>query len=258
MPKLWFDAQAERATSTLGRQRRVVERLRTAASADLDAARERVERVRRLDVALPTSGLPASKCVLAFDRVSFAWPGGRPLLEDVSFQLVGPRRLALTGPNGSGKTTLIRLAIGELDPSSGAVRRNVAGALLDQRAALLDDRLTLVENFRRLNGSASEGAAHAALAQFLFRNVEALKPAGALSGGERLRAALACALMADPAPQLIILDEPTNHLDLESIAAIETALSAYDGALLVVSHDQAFLGAIGVDAELRLGAGRPD
>ena len=79
------------------------------------------------------------------------------------------------------------------------------------------------------------------------------KPAGALSGGERLRAALACALMATRPPQLIILDEPTNHLDLDSIAAVEAALLAYDGALLVVSHDRDFLAAVGVERELKLG-----
>jgi ATPase subunit of ABC transporter with duplicated ATPase domains len=87
----------------------------------------------------------------------------------------------------------------------------------------------------------------------VFRNVTALKPARALSGGERLRAALACALMAAQPPRLIILDEPTNHLDLDSIAAVEAALAAYDGALLVVSHDRDILAAIGVEREVRLG-----
>jgi ATPase subunit of ABC transporter with duplicated ATPase domains len=133
------------------------------------------------------------------------------------------------------------------------IRRGVPAALLDQRAALLDDDETLLTNFRRLNPAADDNAAHAALARFVFRNVTALKPAGALSGGERLRAALACALMAAHPPQLIILDEPTNHLDLESIAAVEAALAAYDGALLVVSHDRDFLAAIGVTRELELG-----
>ena len=125
-------------------------------------------------------------------------------------------------------------------------------ALLDQRAALLDDAQTLLANFRRLNPAMDDNAAYAALARFVFRNVTALKPAGALSGGERLRAALGCALMAARPPQLIILDEPTNHLDLESIAAVEAALCAYDGALIVASHDRDFLEAIGVEREIRL------
>ena len=79
-----------------------------------------------------------------------------------------------------------------------------------------------------------------------------MKPAAALSGGERLRAALACALMSARPPQLIVLDEPTNHLDLDSLAAVEAALAAYDGALLVVSHDADFLAAIGVERRIEL------
>jgi ATPase subunit of ABC transporter with duplicated ATPase domains len=117
---------------------------------------------------------------------------------------------------------------------------------------MLQPQETLVEAFRRLNPQAGENAARAALARFLFRNVAADKRVSSLSGGERLRAALACTLMAERPPQLLILDEPTNHLDLDSIQAVEAALSGYDGALLVVSHDRDFLNAVGVDREIRL------
>jgi len=159
----------------------------------------------------------------------------------------------VTGANGAGKTSLIRLAAGDLAPTTGRITQGVAALILDQRAAQLRDDQTLLENYRRLNPLADDNAAYAALARFLFRNVAALKTAGELSGGERLRAALACVLMAARPPQLIILDEPTNHLDLASIEAIEAALGAYDGALLVVSHDEDFLAAVGVDETLRLG-----
>ena len=252
-PKMLLDAQAERAENTGARQSRLAERQRAEAERDLEGAQARIERVRRLAFELPPSGLPDGRTVLAFDDVGFAWPDGTHVLAGVSFRLVGPERLAVTGRNGAGKTTLIRLATGDLAPTTGEIRRGVAAALLDQRAALLDDDETLLANFRRLNPAADDNAAHAALARFVFRNVTALKPAGALSGGERLRAALACALMAARPPQLIILDEPTNHLDLESLAAVEAALAAYDGALLVVSHDRDFLAAIGVTRELALG-----
>ena len=252
-PKMLLDAQAERAENTGARQSRLAERQRAEAERDLEGAQARIERVRRLAFELPPSGLPDGRTVLAFDDVGFAWPDGTHVLAGVSFRLVGPERLAVTGRNGAGKTTLIRLATGDLAPTTGEIRRGVPAALLDQRAALLDDDETLLANFRRLNPAADDNAAHAALARFVFRNVTALKPAGALSGGERLRAALACALMAARPPQLIILDEPTNHLDLESLAAVEAALAAYDGALLVVSHDRDFLAAIGVTRELALG-----
>src|SRR5690606_30384201 len=139
--------------------------------------------------------------------------------------------------------------------ASGVVRRPVGAALLDQHAAALRPEETLLAAFQRLNPEATAHDAHAALARFLFRNAAALRLVGTLSGGERLRAALACALGGARPPQLLILDEPTNHLDLESIAAIEAALRDHDGALVVVSHDADFLAAVGVDRELRLRPG---
>jgi len=251
-PKIMLNAMAQRAQETGARNTRLAERTRAEAERDLADAQARIERVRRLAFELPPSNLPAGKLVLAFEDVGFAWPDGTSVLREVSFRLTGPQRLAVTGPNGAGKTTLIGLAVGALAPTAGVVRRGVDAALLDQRAALLEDDQTLLENFRRLNPAADANGAHAALAKFVFRNVDALKLACDLSGGERLRAALACALMAARPPQLIILDEPTNHLDLNSIAAVEAALAAYDGALLVVSHDRDFLEAVGVQQELRL------
>jgi ATPase subunit of ABC transporter with duplicated ATPase domains len=94
------------------------------------------------------------------------------------------------------------------------------------------------------------------LARFLFRGPRAHLPAAALSGGERLRATLACVLCAEPAPQLLLLDEPTNNLDLVSIGQLESALGAYEGAFLVVSHDERFLEEIKVDRRLELRDGR--
>jgi len=78
----------------------------------------------------------------------------------------------------------------------------------------------------------------------------------ALSGGERLRATLACVLYAEPAPQLLLLDEPTNNLDLASVGQLEAALTAYEGAFIVVSHDEKFLSEIGIQRRLRLSEGR--
>jgi ATPase subunit of ABC transporter with duplicated ATPase domains len=250
-PKIYLGAQAERAELSGTRENHLAEHRQGEATAALAGAQARVERLRLLAFDLPPSGLAAGKTVLAFEHVGFAY-GGRSVLSGLSFRITGPERLALLGPNGSGKTTLIGLATGDLAPSDGKVVRGVRAALLDQRTAMLDEGETLLDAFKRLNPEAGDNAAHAALARFLFRNAAARKRVAELSGGERLRAALACALMSAQPPQLLILDEPTNHLDLDSIAAIEAALRGYDGALLVVSHDRDFLQAIGVDRELAL------
>jgi ATPase subunit of ABC transporter with duplicated ATPase domains len=251
-PKILLGAMAERAENSGAREGRLADRLKADAAADLAEAQDKVEKLRRLSFDLPPSRLAAGKGVLAFEDVTFAHSAGLPVLSGVSFRMAGPERVAVVGPNGSGKTTLIRLAVGELEPSAGAVTRGVTAALLDQQTALLRPDETLVEAFRRLNPEASENAARAALARFLFRNVAGEKLVSSLSGGERLRAALACALMSDRPPQLLVLDEPTNHLDLDSIEAVEAALRGYDGALLVVSHDRDFLAAVGVAREIVL------
>jgi ATPase subunit of ABC transporter with duplicated ATPase domains len=252
-PKMLLDARQQRAESSGARGQHVADRLRSDASEAFAEADAKVERVRRLAFDLPPSGLAAGKTVLALEKAEFAWPGAPSILDGVSLKIVGPERVAVSGPNGSGKTTLIRLITGELQPTAGRVMRGVRVAFLDQQTALLGDDASLVAAFRRLNPRSSENAARAALARFLFRNTAAEKPVASLSGGERLRAALACVLLGDEPPQLLILDEPTNHLDLDSIGAVEAALSGYDGALLVVSHDRDFLGAVGIGREVALG-----
>ena len=254
-PKILLGAMAERAENSGGREHRLAERRRVEAQATLAEARERVEQVRALSIPMLTTGLAAGKTVLELDGAGWAPPGGRPVLADVSLKLVGPERVAVVGPNGAGKTTLLKLAAGLLEPTAGVVRRPVDAALLDQEAALLRPRETLVEGYRRLNPEATPNDAHAALARFLFRNTAAQRRVSTLSGGERLRAALACVMTGVRPPQLLILDEPTNHLDLASITAVEAALAAYDGALLVVSHDADFLDAIGVVRRIELRPG---
>ena len=251
-PRLMLGGMAERAENSGGRASHLADRQRAEAGEALEQARAKVERLKTLSLELPSSGLAAGKRVLAFEDVGFAWPDGTPALRAVSFDIAGPRRLAVTGPNGVGKTTLLRLAVGDLECTAGRIMCGGRIALLDQRTAILGEEETILAAYRRLNPDGDDNACRAVLARFLFRADAALKPVVSLSGGERLRAGLACVLGSVTPPQLLILDEPTNHLDLDSIAAIETALAAYDGALLVVSHDADFLARVGVDAEVRL------
>lgn len=256
-PKILLGAMAERAENSGARDTVLSARRLEAAEGALSAARERVERVRLLDIPLPASGLPVGRTALVLDRVRWDTPEGRPIVGPVSLRLTGPERLAITGTNGSGKTTLLKLICGERTPTSGRIERSVSTVTLDQDTALLRPDETLISAWSRLNPGGTMNDAHAALARFRFRNAEARRVVATLSGGERLRAALACVLTRVQPPQLLVLDEPTNHLDLDSLAAVEASLAAYDGALVVVSHDPDFLAAIGIQRSLDLDQPHP-
>jgi ATPase subunit of ABC transporter with duplicated ATPase domains len=252
MPAILIGALKERSENTSAGNARMVERRRVQAEEDAASARARIEVLQKLAVSLPRTHLAASKVVLELEGVTAGYDVARPILRDVSFKMVGPERVAVVGPNGSGKTTLLAVIAGKLAPWRGAARVRTHFAMFDQDVSLLDRGQTVLENFRRINPEANENACRAALARFMFRADAAHQLAATLSGGQLLRAGLACVLGGSDPPPLLILDEPTNHLDVDSIEAIERALAAYDGALLVVSHDEAFLRAIGVTRRLAL------
>jgi ATPase subunit of ABC transporter with duplicated ATPase domains len=123
---------------------------------------------------------------------------------------------------------------------------------LAQRPALPDEQASVVDNVRQAAPDVPPQTVRAQLARLLFRGRDADRVVATLSGGERLRAALACVLLAEPAPQLLLLDEPTNDLDLVSVGHLVDALRGYEGALLVVSHDERFLDDLGLDRRVEL------
>jgi ATPase subunit of ABC transporter with duplicated ATPase domains len=251
-PGLSLDAAQQRAESSGAREGHVADRLIEDRGDALEQARARVEVLTPLSIELPTTALPGSRELVAFKDVVMAH-GDRRLFGPLSFEVRGPERIAISGANGSGKTTLLRLITGELRPSAGEIRCLTDRiAVLDQHVGLLDAGASILDNLRRLNPDLSDNEAHAALARFAFRNKAALQISGTLSGGERLRAGLACVFARPRPPLLLLLDEPTNHLDLTSIEVLEAALSGFDGALIAVSHDRTFLQAIGVQREIGL------
>lgn len=251
-PKILLDAAKERAEGSAGGLGRLALRQQSEAEERLAAAKDAVERDRKLDFHMPGKGIPAAKIVLSVQALTGGHPENPRVINQLSLTVTGAERLALEGPNGGGKTTLLRLIAGQATPLSGLVRTAVRLAYLDQSAAILDPAASLLDNFRRLNPEATDNAAYAALARFHFRNKAARLMATVLSGGERLRAALACAIGGEDPAGLLLLDEPVNHLDIESIEAVEDALNTYRGAFIVVSHDAAFLDRIGVTRRIRL------
>jgi len=225
------------------------ERLMNQAESRLQSAREKMETDEVINVDLPATTVANGKVMLDIECLGFSYPDARGrIVENFYLKAVGPERIALVGDNGSGKTTLIKLILQKLQPEFGKIYIGTSHvSYLDQNAALLNPDLSILDNFLFLNPDANENDAYRCLAQFLFRNVSAHKLVNDLSGGEKLRALLACVLMSKQPPQLLILDEPTNHLDLHGIASVESALKNYQGAMIVISHDQRFLENIGVN-----------
>lgn len=227
------------------------------AQARLDEAGRAVRDEQRITLDLPDTDVPAGRTVLLGEQMRIRLGGREQFVgEGVDLTIRGPERIALTGPNGAGKSTLLRLVNGDLELDSGLIKRADGRiAYLSQRLDLLDLDRTVAENFAAFAPHRTEAERMNLLARFLFRGDRAHLPVGVLSGGERLRATLACVLCAEPAPQLLLLDEPTNNLDLVSADQLESALASYRGAFVVVSHDERFLERIGVDRWLRLAGG---
>ena len=251
-PKMLLDKRQERAEASRGKGSQLAARQMAESEADLATARARVEILTPITMDLPACHLPSGRRLIALSGVEMAF-GERRLFGPLDFTLTGPERVAIAGPNGAGKSTLFRLVTGTATSTSGTVARLTENfALLDQHVSLLQADETILDNMHRLNPGLSTNDAHAALARFGFRNSDALQTASTLSGGEKLRAGLACVFARPEPPELLMLDEPTNHLDLRTVEALETALAAYDGALLVISHDAAFLSAIRVQRTLWL------
>jgi len=244
LPKIILGTRKNAAESSGGNAKRHVDGRRDEATDAVTDAQSKLEILQHMAITLPSTGLIANKRVLQLIDITAGYDAAMPTISDFTLTISGPERVAVSGPNGSGKTTLLKVIAGDLDPFSGDVLVSVPFAMLDQSVSVLDPTASIKDNFMRINPDATDNECHAALASFLFRADAALVTAGALSGGQILRAGLACVLGGKTPPALLILDEPTNHLDIESIEAIENTLQAYDGALLVVSHDESFLSAI--------------
>ncbi len=246
--------QIEKQQVEIARMERFIERFRYKAT----KARQAQSRVKRLDKMERIERDPVDRRSLGFSFGNAERTGrvvlelddgrlevpGRTLLEDGELWLERGEHVSLVGPNGVGKTTLIDALAGRRELEGGRVRsgHNVTLGYLSQHAEELGTRGTVLDAIQRATGL-TPGRARALLGRFLFSGEEVEKPLDGLSGGERRR--LSLAILVSSGANVLILDEPTNHLDLDAREALEDALSAFEGAVLLVSHDRALLDAVG-------------
>ncbi|WP_329740404.1 ABC-F family ATP-binding cassette domain-containing protein [Dyella sp. A6] len=177
-------------------------------------------------------------------------PFGMGAVHPLDLIVGGSQRIGVTGPNGSGKSTLLRVLTGKLPPRAGSCRVHVPAAYIDQQLDLLDPSQSVLHQLLAESISATQADLRTRLALLGLAGDLAVKPTAELSGGERLKAALAFALYRDQPAELLLLDEPTNHLDLQSLDALEKMLLGFRGALIVVSHDSVFLDKVALDYRL--------
>ena len=244
----------EKQQREIDRMERFVERFRYKASKARQAqsrvkALDKIERIERDPRDARSLGFSfgsaerTGRVVLELEDARLEVPG-RTLLEDGQLWLERGEHVSLVGPNGIGKTTLIE-AVAERRPLDGGrlkIGHNVNLGYLSQHTQELGSTGTALEATQRATGL-TPGRARALLGKFLFSGEEAEKPLEGLSGGERRR--LSLAVLVASGANVLILDEPTNHLDIDAREALEDALQAFEGAVLLVSHDRALLDAVG-------------
>ncbi|MGO4488497.1 ABC-F family ATP-binding cassette domain-containing protein [Microbacterium sp. 2RAF4] len=268
VPKIVAHGRKMAAEVSAGRLRTEVGAKEDAARSLLDEAGRRVRSDASMKIELPDPQVSRSRRIATVGDHERAWV------------IQGPERVALIGRNGAGKTTLLErlvaggvnnssengLSAGNTGPTAGStteVRSSARLTLhaeahtdligyLPQRVDGLDEQTSVFENIAAAAPHVPEKELRNRLARFLIRGATAERPVASLSGGERFRVALATLLLADPAPHLVVLDEPTNNLDLDTVDQLVEALRAYRGAVLVVSHDDAFLRRLDLDLTLEI------
>lgn len=235
--KILLGRQKERSEHTAGRLLAQRQMQYAQLQAGVHAAARALDQAR--PVSLLHQAVAPARTVAELNQVDL--PHVTAALRRIDLVVGGQQRMAVAGPNGSGKSTLLKVLAGQIPALAGRVKVTPNTVYLDQGLQNLNPQATVLEQLRAANRLMAESDRRMRLDQLGLGARQINQASELLSGGERLKAALACVLYADPAPQLLLLDEPGNHLDLSATEALEAMLSGYQGALIVVSHDEVFL-----------------
>lgn len=237
--KILLGRQKERSESSAGKLRQQQDAARAQLAQQVRAAAQHVDDDAEIVLHALPRGPVTQRRLVRLDAVEL--PFVPAATRHITLSLNAQQRVGVVGANGCGKSTLLKVLAGRIAPLAGVCTVVDERAYLDQRLANLDPALSVLEQLLAANRTVSAGTLRTYLAQLGLDASRIAVPSSTLSGGERLKAALACVLYADPPAQLLLLDEPGNHLDLPSLAALETMLRSYAGGLIVVSHDEALL-----------------
>ncbi len=202
---------------------------------------EKLERIQTLDFAFRSEPFPA-KVMTRVDHVSFGYDHGPDLFSDLRLEIHDHDRICVIGPNGKGKSTLLRVLAGELTPRRGAVvnhSRTVVGYFAQTNVHTLHDKHTVVQEIQNADRSCLYQTARDIAGVMMFEGDAGLKKISVLSGGEKSRVMLG-KLIVTPV-NLLLLDEPTNHLDMDSCDSLLAAIDAFEGAVVIVTHNEMFL-----------------
>jgi ATPase subunit of ABC transporter with duplicated ATPase domains len=221
---------------------------------EVEELRSKIIDVDEMKLVLSNTTLHNGKLLIDAHGISTNFGQRMVWKEPLTFEIRSGDRIALSGLNGSGKTTLIKLMLGVLHPTSGALKRAACNTVyVDQDYSLINGTQTIYGQASTFNDAAiEEHEIKRKLARFLFTKEDWNKRCSDLSGGERMRLMLCCLTINNQPPDLIILDEPTNNLDLDNLKILTSAIKGYRGTLVVVSHDEQFLEEINVERTIGL------
>jgi ATPase subunit of ABC transporter with duplicated ATPase domains len=223
-------------------------------SEELQALRNELPGIDKMQLGFDNTTLHSGKMLFSATGINYKFGNQRLWKEDLTLQINSGERIAIKGLNGSGKTTLMRIILGELEPTTGAVfRADNKSVYIDQDYSLINNQQTVYEQARQYNRTGlQEHEIKIRLNRFLFTKDDWDKPGNTLSGGERMRLLLCCLTIGNQAPDIIMLDEPTNNLDIQNIEILTAAINACKGTLLIVSHDAHFLKQVNVNRTINV------